>query len=58
MLEVLGLNTREILAAAVEKYSGVVDLFALLSAEPEPKGWYQELWKACTTLTVVPTMPT
>lgn len=38
VLEFLGLNTRDILAAAAEKYSGVVDIPDILDAIPEPKG--------------------
>lgn len=38
VLKKLGLNTRDILAAAAEKHSGVVDLYDVLYSKPEPKG--------------------
>lgn len=38
VLEELGLNTRNTLAAAAEKYSGVVDMHGILYNKQEPKG--------------------
>lgn len=38
ILETLGLNTRDIMVAAPEKYSGVVDVHDLLNPKHELKG--------------------
>lgn len=38
VLEILGLNTRDILAAAAEKHCGIIDIAQILDAKTEPQG--------------------
>ena len=61
LLEALGLNARNIIAAAAEKHSGVVDMSSLFGTDPEvaQEGRiYLTFLKASIMLTVAPTMRT